>query len=90
MAEICGDGVPWARAYFVVHCVCLQWPVSFAVTHTACSCLRAYGTERDYVVSYSLTVRYHGALGASPTLRFYGPTPEMEPVLNLVNLVRIM
>ena len=35
-------------------------------------------------------VRYRGILGASPAVRFYGPTPEMEPVLNLVNLVRIM
>ena len=32
----------------VVHCVHLS------LTRTACSCLRAYGTERDYVVSYSL------------------------------------
>ena len=32
----------------VVHCVHLSW------IHTACSCFRAYGPERDYVVSYSL------------------------------------
>ena len=43
-----------------------------ACTHcTACSCLRAYGTERDYIVSYSLSCTlswWFGGLSCSTVL----------------------
>ena len=40
----------------------------FAMTCTACNCLRAYGIERDYVVLLSFLY----VMGASPAVQFMG------------------
>ena len=69
-----------------MHCVRLS------STGTAYSCLRAYGIERHSIMLYFTLkfVHYCGAFGASLDLLFNGPTPAMQPVLNLVNSVCIM